>query len=306
MEALRYGRCLTRACGLKVEIGIVTFGEGIMRPLALHQLTALDASPLELVSLAAQTGCQRIVTWVHDPVDPFPGKGWKQFGFPSITPQTKKEMRVRLRDTGIELANIEMFPITKGVDPTVYHPYLEMGADLGAERAVAHIHDLDENRAIDTFSKFCEIAAGYGLGVGVEFMGLIDACATLERGLFFVKKIDRPNVGVALDFLHVVHTGATVEDIKNIPGKYISYAQICDGPNLTVTRDYLDEGLNRLVPGDGIWPVRAIIEAIPYGVAMDIEIPLKNDQERGATPLQRATRAAIAARRVVETANPTR
>jgi len=277
-----------------------------MRPLALHQLTALDTTPLELVSLAAKTGCQRIVTWVHDPEDPFPGKGWTKFGFPSITPETKNEMKKRLMDNGIELANIEMFPITQGVDPATYRPYLEMGAELGAARAVAHIHDLDENRAIDTFSKFCELAANYNLGVGVEFMGLIDACATLERGLFFVKKIDRPNVGVALDFLHVVRTGATPEDIAKVPAKYISYAQICDGRGMTVTREYLDEGLNRLAPGEGDWPVRRIIEAIPYDVAMDIEVPLTDDQKRGVSPLERATRAAGAARRMVEAAQTTR
>jgi sugar phosphate isomerase/epimerase len=277
-----------------------------MRPLALHQLTVLDVSPLELVSLASAAGCQRIVTWVHDPVDPFPGKGWPQFHFPSITPATKSEMKQRLSDNGIELANIEMFPIAEGIDVERYRPYLEMGAELGAARAVVHVHDPDDNRAVDTLRKFCEIAAEYKLGAGIEFMGLIQACKTLERGLFFAKAVDMPNVGVALDFLHVVRSGATVQDVANVPAKYISYAQICDGPHMKVTDDYLEEGLDRLPPGEGVWPVKELVEAIPAGVPMDIEVPLTTLRDRGWTSSDRVRRAVNGARAIVETAKTRR
>jgi sugar phosphate isomerase/epimerase len=277
-----------------------------MRPLALHQLTALDATPLELVTLAAENGCQRIVTWVHDPVDPFPGKGWPQMHFPSITPETMGEMKQRLADTGIELANIEMFPIAQGIDVERYRPYLEMGAELGAARAVAHVHDPDEARAVDSLRRFCEMAAEYRIGVGIEFMGLIEACKTLERGVFFAKAVDMPDVGVALDFLHVIRTGATVEDILAVPAKYISYAQICDGPDLGYSDDYLSEGLNRLAPGDGVWPIKALIEAIPEAVAMDIEVPLTDLKDQGWSAADRVAKAVKAARACVESAKPSR
>lgn len=277
-----------------------------MRPLALHQLTALDATPLELVTLAANSGCQRIVTWVHDPVDPFPGKGWSQFFFPTITPATKSEMKSRLADTGIELANIEMFQIAEGIDVERYRPYLEMGAELGAARAVVHVHDPVESRAVDSLRQLSEMAAEYNIGVGIEFMGMIEACKTLERGVFFAKSVDMPNVGVALDFLHVIRTGATVDDILAVPAKYISYAQICDGPEMGYSDDYLAEGLNRLAPGEGVWPIKDLIEAIPYDVAMDIEIPLTDAKDKGVPVEERVHRAVSAARKYVEEARPSR
>jgi sugar phosphate isomerase/epimerase len=277
-----------------------------MRPLALHQLTALDVNPLELVSLAAATGCQRIVTWVHDPVDPFPGKGWPQFHFPTVTPGTKAEMKLRLADNGIELANIEMFPIAPDVEVEQYRPYLEMGAELGAARAVVHVHDRNDDRAIQNLGRFCEIAAEYRIGAGIEFMGLIEACQTLERGLFFAKAIDRQNVGVALDFLHVTRTGSTPDDIAAIPARYISYAQICDGLNLAVTNDYLEEGLNRVPAGEGVWPLRALVEALPESVPIDVETPLTALKEQGVSALERARRAVEGARSIVENVAPWR
>lgn len=277
-----------------------------MRSLALHQLTALDATPLELVTLAAESGCQRIVTWVHDPLDPFPGTGWPQFGFPSITPETQAEMKLRLDDNGIELANIEMFPIAPKVNVSDYRKYLEMGADLKAARAVVHIHDHDENRALESFGRFCEMAAEYNIGAGVEFMGLIKACQSLDRALFYVQQIDRPNVGIALDFLHVVRCGATVEDIRAVPAKYISYAQICDGRGLQVTNDYLDEGLNRLPAGTGEWPLRAIAAAIPAEVAMDVETPLTDLKNKGVPMKERVKIAVDAARALVDSITPER
>jgi sugar phosphate isomerase/epimerase len=277
-----------------------------MRPLALHQLTALDATPLELVTLAAESGCQRIVTWVHDPLDPFPGTGWPQFGFPSITPETQAEMKLRLNDNGIELANIEMFPIAPLVDVNDYRKYFEMGADMNAARTVVHIHDHDENRALEMFGRFCEMAAEYNIGAGVEFMGLVKACKTLDRALFFVQKIDMPNVGVALDFLHCVRTGATVEDIRAVPAKYISYAQICDGPGLQVTDDYLEEGLNRLAAGTGDWPVREIVQAMPAEVPIDVETPLTTMKDQGVPVKERVKIAVDAARAIVDSVTPER
>lgn len=277
-----------------------------MRPLALHQLTALEATPLELVTLAKESGCQRIVTWVHDPVDPFPGTGWTQFGWPCITSQTKDEMKLRLDDNGIELANIEMFPIAPAVNVADYRKDFELGAELKAARAVAHLHDHDEARCLDNFGKFCEMAAEYDLGVGVEFMGLVKACRTLDRALYYVTQIDRPNVGVALDFLHVVRTGATIDDIRAIPAKYISYAQICDGPGLQVTDDYLDEGLNRMPAGTGDWPVREIVEAMPYAVPIDVETPLTTMKDQGVPVKERVKIAVDAARAIVDSVTPSR
>lgn len=277
-----------------------------MRPLSLHQLTALDATPLELVTLAAENGCQRIVTWVHDPVDPFPGTGWPQFGFPSITPETKDEMKLRLDDNGIELANIEMFPIAPGVDVNDYRKYFEMGAELKTARAVVHIHDHDQNRALEMFGRFCEMGAEYNIGAGVEFMGLVKACKTLERALFYVQAVDRPNVGVALDFLHVVRTGVTIEDIRAIPAKYISYAQICDGRGLQVTDDYLDEGLNRMPAGSGDWPVQDIVRAMPAEVPIDVETPLTTMKDQGVPMKERVKIAVDAARAIVDSVTPER
>ncbi len=63
-----------------------------MRQLGLHQITALEASPTELVSMAAELGCQDVCVFVISPEVPLSEKDVPEGRFPVVTPDGKREM----------------------------------------------------------------------------------------------------------------------------------------------------------------------------------------------------------------------
>jgi sugar phosphate isomerase/epimerase len=273
-----------------------------VRELALHQITAKEAQPPELVSIAAEIGCRSVVLFVNSPGDPLPGRSVSRLPFPVVTRASMKPLLERMRDLDISVGNVEFFPIAADVSVESYREALALGGELGANRAVTHIHDPDDRRAIANFGRLCDLAAEYGLSVGLEFMGLSPACNSIQRAAYFVDQVARPNAGFAVDTLHLVRTGGTPADVARLAPHYFSYCQLCDGRGLQVTGDYLNEALNRMLPGDGDFPLRDLIEALPAATPLDVEVPTLAPLSTEREVLDHARRAVAAARRVIESA----
>ena len=270
-----------------------------MRPLAIHQITAMEASPPDLLTIAGQVGCQHACVFVHLPTPNVP--------FPAVTKGMIPEMRARMAATGVTVSNIEYFPLTGDVDLDAFLYALDLGAEMGAHRLVTHIHDHDDTRAADNLARLSALAAERKLDVGLEFMGLTPACASIGRAVRFIDLAGKPaNAGIAIDCLHLIRTGGTPADVAAVPAEYFSYAQLCDGPDLSVQADYLAEAMNRMVPGDGVFPIAAILDAMPAATAVDVEVPSITGQQLGIPALDRARRAVEAGRRLMEAARPVR
>jgi sugar phosphate isomerase/epimerase len=266
-----------------------------MRALGLHNLAAIEVDPVAFVSIAAETGCQEISVFVHLPNT--------RASFPVVTPENWRAVDAGLRQTGLKLANVETFMIAPNTDLAAFRPALERGAALGARRAVTQIFDPEERRAVDTLGRLCEMAASLDLGVGLEFMALSPACDSIGRAEHFVRQVARPNLGIAVDALHLVRSGGSPADVAAVEPGLIAYAQLCDGTDLTVTRDYVQEAIgDRLAPGDGRFPLKALIEALPAAIPLELEVPQPQDRP----PLERARHIVASARRLIETAKPTR
>lgn len=274
------------------------------RPLALHQITALQCSPPELVSLAAELGCDGVCVFVHTPGNPGPGRPV----FPKVTPAMLPSMRQRMSDAGVAVTNVEYFPLTADVDLDAFRPALELGAGLGARRAVVHLHDADDQRGSDTLERFAGMAAEYGLGAGLELLGLSPGCPSLARAVQLVERIGLPNLGVAVDALHLQRTGSTPLDLAGLPRSLFSYAQLCDAPALADPAQALDptryiaEAFDRLPPGEGAFPLVEMVRALPSDLPYDVEVPALRLVRAGVSPLEHARRAVTGARRVLAAA----
>lgn len=269
-----------------------------MTPLALHQSTTPGVHPLDLVSIARQAGCQQIcilTNWVQLAITNVPA----HLNFPIVKEVDKDAMLERLADDGVGVTNIELFPITADLDVRRYRLPLELGRELGAQRAVTHIHDSNETRAVDRLAELCELAAELDLLVGLEFMGLTPACNSIGRASQYISAADQANLGIAVDALHLVRTGGTVAEVAAMAPDRISYAQICDGMGLGVSTDYLPEAMNRSMPGEGDFPLVELLRALPQTVALDVEVPSSDLERRGVPPLDHARRAIQAARHVM-------
>jgi len=259
------------------------------RPLSLHQLTALDATPAELVGIAGALGCARVCLFTHVP-------GEARHLFPMVTSDKREPVAAALAQAGVRLHNLEVFPLTPNVDLDAFRAGFEVGAGLGAARATAHIHIDDKGTAIDAFGRLCDLAAEYGLAVGLEFNGFSKvrsptAAAAIVRGAA------RTNGDIALDFLHAIRSGATVSDVNQI-ANLVGYAQICDGP-LTIAREarWREAIEERALPGEGALPIGAMLAPLRADVVIEVEVPQASAMRAGVPAIERARRAVEAARR---------
>ena len=268
-----------------------------MRTAALHHLTVRTVAPAQLPAIAAAAGFREVCLFTHVPAVTLTGSGGASAPFPLVTAQNAPAVAAALREHGVGVINCEYFPVSATVPVGNYRDALALGAQLGARRAVTHIHDTDSSRAVDRLGQLADLAAEYGLGLGLEFMGLSPACNSIARAAWYARQVGRANLGIAIDALHLIRTGGSPDDVRALPGELIAYAQLCDGASLRPARDYRGEALDRLMPGGGIFPLVEIVRALPLTTDLDIEVPCAAESDALA-PLDRACTAQDAARRL--------
>lgn len=278
------------------------------RPLALHQTTTMEASPVELIKIAAEVGCPEIGIFVHLPPYLVPGHAISpdDFEFEIVGQSHKRDMLDHMRDLDVKVANIEFFGILPDVKEEDYRAGLELGGELGARGATVWILDDDESRAIDNLGRFCTVAAEFGLIVGLEFVGLTVSCNTIGSAVRVVDQVGLPNMRLAIDMLSMVRTGGTAADLAALPDRYFAYAQIADGYGTHKSSTYFREAMDRIMPGEGDWPLREILSALPAALPIDVEVPSRVAQAAGMSALDRSRWAVAATRKVLESVTPTR
>lgn len=278
------------------------------RPLALHQITAMTADPAGLLRIAAQAGCASVCLFTHVPQVAIPDAEAGAHTFPMVTAANLGTFRAAMAETGVGVSNIEFFPVAPGLNVDALAPAFAIGAEIGAARIVTHIHDADDARAVDTLGRLTTLAASHGLATGLEFMGLTPPCASIQRAAWFVDQVARPELGLAVDMLHLVRTGGTAADVAALAPRYFSYGQLCDGRGLHRAADYLPEAMDRTLPGQGDFPLAEILAALPAAVPLDVEVPNATANAGGDTAAMRdhAMAAVQAARALVDAAPATR
>ena len=252
------------------------------RPLVLHQVTVMDVSPADLVQLAAENGCDQVSIFTCSPQTIMPGLE-SPLVFPTVTEDTKQDFLQRLRDRGVTVSGVEYFPILPDIDIGAYGAPLALGRELGAERAVTHIHDQDGSRAVDRLGALCELARSHGLSVGIEFTPLTRGCTTLQRAVWLVDQVGADNLRIGVDALHLVRGGGTAQDVASVAPRYFANGQICDGHGLHVSSDYMSEVHDRELPGAGDFPLVEIFSALPADTPLEIEVPHERRARTGVS-----------------------
>ncbi|QTD55178.1 sugar phosphate isomerase/epimerase family protein [Parasphingorhabdus cellanae] len=239
-----------------------------MRHIALHQITMTQDGPAGLVRFAAKAGLKKICLFTATPLTE---DGQQMFAI--VDPSEKADFQSLLTDHDISIINAEYFPIMRGIDIAQYRPALELAAELGAKRAVTHISETDPARIADQLGSLCEMASDLGMEIGLEFTGFAKGCDSLEKAVRLHQAMKQSNLKIAIDALHLFRTGGTLEQLKAIDPSSIGYAQICDGPHFRKSDDYFEEAMNRMIPGEGMFPLRALIDLLGAHVDWDIEVP---------------------------------
>jgi sugar phosphate isomerase/epimerase len=218
------------------------------RLVSLAAGTILDVGPAEAVSVAAQAGWPAVGVW-FDPA--------------SWTDTTTAEVRRRLDDTGLVALDIE--PVILGPDGDPGDRLIDVAAEIGARHVLVASRWDDPIMVTDRFAALCDRAAPHDITVVLEFLPIF-GIRTLSEAVQIVSAADRPNGGVLVDTLHLSRSGGSPADLAAVDPALLPYLQVADAPAAAPAdlASLVDEArYGRLLPGEGVLPIRDVIEAVP-------------------------------------------
>lgn len=264
--------------------------------LSLHHVTVMEVTPPEVIAIASGLGLSNVClfTCIAPEAAAFFPVDWSA--------AVRKETAARCADLGVRVHNLEWFDVTEADNRDFHRRGLEHGAELGARTATTHVVVSDPAEAGDRFAAFCDLAAEYGIDACIEFTPLIGT-PDLRTSIDVIDRANRPNGGISLDVLHLFRSGGTVEDVRSLDPRHIRSMQISDGPNGAVTdlAAYGDETMfQRMIPGEGGFPLVDILSIVPANLIIDVEVPLRAHQQRGVGPAERARLAVDGARSLLK------
>ena len=244
--------------------------------LSLADLTVSDASPVELVTSAADAGFGAVGLLLRSAT----GKPLRHeiAGRPDVV----RETRAACRDRGVRVFDVEAFILDADTSIDDFVPLLALGAELGATHIscigaqfTSRSRPMRDAQRVEKFAALCEAAARAGLHVGVEFM-LYRDIHTLGEALALIDDAGARNAGVIVDALHLARSGGSPADLADVPASRIAYAQLCDArPASPALADLPAEArTDRLHLGDGTVPLAELVRALPERTQLVVETPV--------------------------------
>jgi sugar phosphate isomerase/epimerase len=258
------------------------------RPISLAHLTVLDTTPPELVTVAAAAGFRTIGIRLTAT----PSVGVPPYDMLHDGPMLRDTL-ARLADTGVTVLDTEFLRFEPDQPVGVPDGFLEVSARLGARHVLVMSAEPEEARTLERFGELCDKAAAYGLQVGLEF-AVYTGVRTLAHAAAMIARSKRTNASVLIDALHFSRSGGRPPDVAQADPALFRYAQICDaGPDMPRPDDtpslIREARTGRLLPGEGVLPLRELVAALPPGLPLAIEAPCR--ATAGLPALERARRA---------------
>jgi sugar phosphate isomerase/epimerase len=253
-------------------------------PLALCHYTMIEVAPPDLVELASAVGFAAVSLMLQFPAG---GRGpsYPMRGDTVMRRETKR----RLDDTGVVLADASTCRLEPDTDVEEFRPMVESAAFLGARQINVNGNDPDEGRLTERFAALCAMADDYGLLAGIEFQ-MISQVRTVSDALNLIARSGAPNAAVTVDSLHLARSGGQPADVARLDPAQIAYVQLCDGPAyLDPDRYPWEAGTERMLPGQGDLPLRALVEVLPADTVVGAEVPSQSRRDAGVSPEQYAT-----------------
>ncbi|MCB1686863.1 MAG: TIM barrel protein [Halioglobus sp.] len=233
---------------------------------SIAQFTALNASPVDYIHAVAGAGSDRVSLLVNSP--------GRSASVPIVSDTNLAEVLQALEETGLGTGNVECFMLTPDTDVAAYEPALVRGARLGALGATVLIYDTDEARARKNLTTFFSLATQHGLRVSLEFLAMTPRWNNLIDAAALIRSCDLAGLGLGVDILHLIRSGGAPEDMAHIPAELIHYVQVCDSTDLRSGIDYAEEAAaNRLMPGEGLFPITDFLQSLPAETLIEIEVP---------------------------------
>ena len=185
-------------------------------------------------------------------------------------------VKAALAANKLSLFDIELARVREDLDVESYAAAFEKGAELGASWVLSSIWTKDKSFYVEKFGRVCDLAAQFGLKVGLEFVtfaGVTD----LDQALETLQLCGRDNAYLMIDTLHAHRSHVTPADLAAVPAGKFGFIHLCDGPGPIPALDdptmigVAREG--RLYPGEGGVDIAAMFKAMPDDLPVSIELP---------------------------------
>lgn len=262
--------------------------------LSLAALTVLELSPPDMVEAAAQGGYSHVGLRLEPATA-------EEHHYPLVANSTLRRQTLQaLRDTGVQVLDIEILRLKPHTDVHDFQVFLEVGAEFGATELLIAGNDPDEARLTENFALLCDLARPYGIYPHLEFMPWTDS-PDLASALRVVENAGRSNGCVLVDAFHFNRSRSSLSvltaAVQANPQRF-RYAQMCDvvGPVPDDIGEILRQARHeRCFPGDGDCDLAGLLAALPKNIPISIEAPTRQQPPldgfaRAAAGLQKMRR----------------
>lgn len=243
-----------------------------MRELSLAALSALELTPPQLVSCAAEAGYSHVGLRLL-PATPQD----RRHDVIGDTPMVRG-LQSLLANTGVRVLDVEIVRLKPETRADEFLPMLETGARLGARHVLVAANDPDLERFTARFAELCALAAPFGLSCQIEPMPWTEL-RTAAAALRAIEASGAANAGVLIDAIHWHRVDGTLAELAVLPPARLHYLQLCDAP-VPRPRD-MDEILDqaraqRRYPGEGGIDLAGLLRTLPAGLPLSLEIPRRD------------------------------
>jgi len=250
------------------------------RKLSLAHLSLIASPPAELIRIAGKVGFD-LVDLRLSPATP------SDMVYTSYERFTLcRQLIPLLGDMDMRVWDVEIVRLNDKTDPHDYLPLMEAAGLLGASRMKLVCDSDDHARAAHLLARLCELALPFGLTLDLEYM-VFSGVRSLAASQKLMAAAAQPNLRILVDALHWMRAGDTPRSLHG--AESLGYVQLCDGPLLApIGRDALiqEARTSRLAPGEGEFPLGALLAAVPPRCVASLEVPLPP----GRDPLAHAQR----------------
>jgi sugar phosphate isomerase/epimerase len=241
--------------------------------LALSHGSLINVPPPQFVRAAADAGFRQVSLRVAAGLEAL-GKGDPSGSHKLLDDRVlQRETRQALDATGTSVVEAEYVFLTPELEVGDYRRLIEVGAELGARQVVAVFFGYDdEAEIVADFARLCDLASEHALVAIIEFVAPTSV-NSIEKCARIVTASGKANAGILVDALHLFRTGGSVPRLAAIKPELIANCQISDGLMSLGATWQPDMPKNRMHLGDGDFPLRQLIAALPPGVPVAIETP---------------------------------
>jgi sugar phosphate isomerase/epimerase len=275
-----------------------------MDRLGIEMLCVFGMPPVEYVHLVADLGCRYITTGMVG-FAPLKTPGYQPFSLRD-DPRLRRDLLAAMDDCGVSISLGEGLLIAPGVDVRSYAPDLDIMAELRIPRINTVSLEPDRARTLDELAGLTDLAAERGILTSVEPVpGL--AIANLPAAIAAVEYVNRDEISLLIDTMHVARSGAGAEDLRSLPAERIGHVQLCDVPlRSTKEYSYAEEAMyHRMVPGEGELPLVEMLAALPHDRIVGLEVPMRSRAEAGVSAYDRILPCVKSARALLARAHET-